>query len=440
MSTHSLPKREILVIDTSSLVAHPELIDAVSDYNIYIPIEVLEELDKLKTYKDHTGANARQVNRVLDGLRQHGSLFAGANTKGGSTLYVIPNSDLTVLPNGMKDIVDNRIIAVAKKAKSVFGKVTLISEDIALRVKCDSVGVDCASAADYVAVRDDETFYGFQTLNVSSDIIDTFYDEGELIPEEHDLQDIYFPHEFLILKSGQSSALARVWPDGIWRKLHYAGATKKFKVEGIRPRNKEQTLALELLLDPAVTMVTMTGMAGCGKTLLAIAAGLKEKNAGHYKKIVITRPAESTSKEIGFLPGTKEEKMLPWLQPIMDNFKVLLGKNGQGYVNMMIDKGDIEIESLSYVRGRSFHDTFLIIDEAQNINRQEAKALLTRIGNNSKIVLLGDLEQIDSNRLNQRTSGLGQVVDIFKEFEAAGHITLLKGERSKLATFAAKHI
>jgi PhoH-like ATPase len=438
MSTNSLPKRDILVVDTSSLVAHPDLIDLVTDYNIYIPIEVLEELDKLKTYQDRVGASARQVNRALDKLRQHGSLFGGANTAGGSTLYVISGSDLSVLPAGMKDIVDNRIIAVAKKAQSVFDKVTLVSEDIALRVKCDAVNVQCSDGSQFVQARDDESYLGFQHLDVSQDLIDTFYAEGEIIPEEHDLDDLYFPHEFIILKAGQSSALARVWPDGIWRKLHYAGQTKKFKVESIRPRNKEQILALELLLDPAVSMVTLTGMAGCGKTLLAIAAALHDRKS--YDKIVITRPAESTSKEIGFLPGTKEEKMMPWLQPIMDNLKVLLGKHGQGYVKMMFEKGDIEVESLSYVRGRSFNNTFLIIDEAQNINQAEAKALLTRMGNNSKIVLLGDLEQIDSKRLNHRSSGLGQVVERFKEFEASGHITLLKGERSKLATYAAKNM
>jgi PhoH-like ATPase len=436
MSKTSSLKREILVLDTSSLVTHPDLIDAAVKCNIYIPIEVLEELDKLKTYRDHVGANARRVNRKLDALREAGSLTKGVKTANGSKVYVTTIADISVLPSGVKDTVDNRIISVAFQLKGK-KEAIVISEDIALRVKCDSLGV-AASGADRIMIVKEGDFMGYETLEVASDVIDDFYANGDIDPGDYGLDNSYYSNEFIILKSGQSSALARVWSDGIWRKMHYAKTNKSFKVQSIRPRNKEQTLSMELLLDPAVSMVTLTGMAGCGKTLLAIAAGIQELQAGNYDKIVISRPAESTSKEIGFLPGTKEEKMLPWLQPILDNLKVVLGKHGNGYVQMMFDKGKIEVESLSYVRGRSFQKTYLIIDEAQNINAKEAKALITRVGVGSKIVLLGDLEQIDSVKLNEYNSGLGLVVDKFKEFEASGHITLVKGERSKLATYAAQ--
>ena len=439
MSKNSLLQKDILVTDTSSLVTFPDLINTVRDYNIFIPIEVLEELDKLKTYKDHTGVAARQVNRHLDALRKRSSIFKGVPTENDSVVFVICNSDLKCLPETLKDNVDNRIISVAYQAQETFGNVMLTSEDIALRVKCDSLGIDCCNVEDLIGGRNDDISYsGVSTLEVTEEIIDTFFAEGEIDPSDFDLQEVYHPNEFVVLKAGQQSAILRVWSDGIWRKLHYAGTTKKFKVQNIRPRNKEQSLSLELLLDPGVSMVTLTGMAGCGKTLLAIAAALTELQAKHYDKIIISRPAESTSKEIGFLPGTKEEKMMPWLQPIMDNLKVLLGKNGQGYVSMMFDKGQIEVEALSYIRGRSLLKTYFIIDEAQNINIKEAKALITRMGKGSKIVLLGDLEQIDSTRLVKSTSGLGVVVDRFKEFEGSGHVTLTKGERSKLATYAAE--
>jgi len=185
-------------------------------------------------------------------------------------------------------------------------------------------------------------------------------------------------------------------------------------------------------------LVTLNGIAGCGKTLLAISSAMEQLNSGIYKKIIISRPIESTSKDIGFLPGTKEEKMAPWVQPIFDNLDIIYSKHGRSYIPLMIEKGALEIEAISHIRGRSLPNTMFIVDEAQNISRHEAKALLTRMGENSKIVLIGDLEQIDSPKLDNKNSGLSVIIEAFKSTELAGHVKLLKGERSALATYAAK--
>jgi PhoH-like ATPase len=179
-------------------------------------------------------------------------------------------------------------------------------------------------------------------------------------------------------------------------------------------------------------------MAGCGKTLLSIAAAISMLHQNKFKKLILSRPVQSTSKDIGFLPGTKEEKLMPWLQPFFDNLEVIFDKRGKAYIDMLMKNGTIELEALTYIRGRTLPDTIFIIDEAQNITHHEAKALLTRMGDNSKIILIGDLEQIDSPTVDEKTSGLSSVVSLFKEFEHSGHIRLRKGERSKLATYAAK--
>ena len=212
-----------------------------------------------------------------------------------------------------------------------------------------------------------------------------------------------------------------------------------FNVQGIFPRSKEQVFSFELLLDPDVSLITLTGKAGCGKTLMSIASAVSMLAAGKCEKIIITRPVQSMSKDIGFLPGTKFEKMEPWIQPILDNLSILF-KNGKDYVSLMMEKGDIEIEALTYIRGRSIPNAIFILDEAQNITHQEAKAVLTRMGEGSKLIMLGDLEQIDAPHLDSANSGLSSIVEKFKDFELAAHVTLLRGERSRVATFAAENL
>lgn len=426
-------ERKNYIIDTSVLAYHGEAIHNFPGHNIYLPIEVLEELDALKTRQDQTGAACRYVNRYLDKVREKGNLFKGVEIDGGQFIYVTSDSDLDRLPAGFSPTNDNRIMSVAVGLIKSGQPATLVSRDISLRIRCDALEVPAIGYEKNSKDALDYFYDGVDTIDVFREEIDQFYREETLeIPGEE-----FYPNEGVMLKSGQSSALAMASGPTTLRKLKY-GVGKDVSVEGIKPRSAEQTFALELLLDPNIHMVSLTGMAGCGKTLLAIASAISLLHQKKYKKLVISRPVQSTSKDIGFLPGTKEEKMMPWLQPIFDNLEVIFEKKGAPYIEMMMKNGMIEVEALTYVRGRTLPDTIFIIDEAQNITHHEAKALLTRMGENSKIILIGDLEQIDSPIVDEKTSGLSSVVSLFKEFEHSGHIRLRKGERSKLATYAAK--
>lgn len=742
MSSDSLSRKSI-VFDTSVLAHHGEAIHGYPGQNIYLPIEVLEELDNLKTRMDKTGSACRYVNRYLDSLREMGSLTDGVKLDDGQVIYLASFSDMNLLPSGMKDCVDNRIISVAAKLKNDGEDVVVISRDISLRVRCDSLDIKSEDYQKNATSEGDYFYDGLVTIETTQDVINQFYNEGFVQLDGLNL----LPNQGVVLKAGQSSALAIAEDEWTIRKFHFASA-KGFQVEGISARSKEQLFALEMLMDPEIHMVSITGMAGSGKaqplyskvltedgwvnmgdvvpgtkvvnpeggiskvlevfpqgekdiyeitfsdgtstrsckehlwvtktqldrdtnrngsvktlesiidsletgkdgrrnhsvqlvepmdfgsqekfvidpyilgcilgervspigqgernelfknelineklwgcepsnkfiperykfstidsrlsllqglmdaegtlskegfstsftslsevlaedvadlvrslggkaesfskvttytsgnkvregrktcgvriflpegmnpfrvhkradqwkpssssnmtkyiddvsyigkekaqciyldsrnhlyvtddfivthnTMLSIASAMSHLKDGLYKKLIISRPVQSTSKDIGFLPGTKLEKMEPWLQPIFDNLSVLYSEQGRGYIDLMMDKGVIEVEALTYVRGRTLPNTIFIIDEAQNITHHEAKALLTRMGENSKIILLGDLEQIDSPTVDQKTSGLSSVVELFKEFEHSGHVRLLKGERSKLASYAAK--
>jgi PhoH-like ATPase len=424
--------RKIFVLDTSVLVYHEDSIHAFPDNEVVIPIEVLEEIDSLKKRDDPVGNAARYVNRFLDDLRSSGSLKDGVEMENGQIIRVSSQSDMSILPPGFVEKNDNKIISVALKLSREFDNVVLISRDINIRVKCDSLGIKSENyIKEKATISRREAYSGVTVLELGPEDVQEFYDEGSLYYG----RDQFFPNEFLVVKGGQKSALG-IFKNGAIQKLRYTSG-KSFNVQGISPRNKEQTFALEMLLDKDIHMVTMSGKAGSGKTLLAIAAAIQMLNEKRYEKIILSRPALSMSKEIGFLPGTLEEKMMPWLQPFFDNLKQIL-PNGKAYIDMMIEKEIIEIGALSYIRGRSLPNTIFIVDEAQNITHNEAKAIITRMGENSKLILIGDLEQIDAPHLDSTTSGLGSVVEKFKDFDLSAHITLLKGERSPLAAHAAK--
>jgi PhoH-like ATPase len=382
---------------------------------------------------DNVGSACRYVNRFLDSLRSKGNLFEGIELPNDQMLYVTAQSDMAELPSGMSDTVDNRIISVAKVLSKSAGETTVVSRDISLRVRCDSLNISATDFNETKKTQEDNDFTGVTVIEATQQQIDHFYREDILTISGQN----FYPNEGVVLRCGQSSALGMAEDHNTIRRLNFAKG-KGFNVQGVSPRSKEQYFAMEMLLDPEIHMVSLSGMAGCGKTFLAVATALQHIEKRRYERLIISRPVQSTSKDIGFLPGTKEEKMAPWLQPIFDNFDVLTSKNGRSYLEMMINKGIIEVEALSYVRGRTLPNTIFIIDEAQNITHHEAKALLTRMGENSKIILIGDLEQIDSPTVNELSSGLSSVVNLFKEFEHSGHIRLIKGERSELASYAAK--
>lgn len=428
-------KNKNLVIDTSVLIDNPDCLDEFEKSNIFLTMEVLEELDKHKTRKDHVGKSARQVNRFLDELRACGSLLSGVKRENGSRIFVLDGKG-EVLPSFESKSYDNRIISVAKKLKLNLENLIVLSNDIAFRVKCDSLGIDSSR---YPINNDNsnnfDNFSGIREIFVSDDDIDYLHKNKKVI-----FQNYKFEHnECIILKSENSSGIGIAKGDGLIKKVSYVDK-KGFSCEGVRPRSAEQAFAMELMLDEDIDLVTLTGKAGCGKTLLSIAAAMHGLHNGKYNKIILSRPIESSSKDIGYLPGDKFEKMLPWVQPIFDNLEAIYGKKGNNYIDQMLHKGTLEVEALTYIRGRSLPNTVFIIDEAQNINYSEAKALITRMGEGSKIILIGDLEQIDAVKLNKNNSGLSNTISIFKKFDRAAHISLKRGERSSLATFAAENM
>lgn len=428
-------KGKNLVIDTSVLIDSPYSIHSFDNSNIFLTLEVLEELDNHKIRKDHIGKAARYVNRFLDKVRQEESLLKGARLENGSRIYVV-NGKGYLAPGLEEETNDNRIISVAFKLKSEIGNVTVLSNDIAFRVKCDSLGIEAQGYfKDEKKEAKVEKFSGVRTIDVTKEDIDLLFEGKDLIiPGES-----FEFNECIVLKNDQQSALAIAYDDITLRKLKYT-AKKGFSCEGIRPRSAEQTFAMELMLDPEIDLVTVTGKAGCGKTLLAIATAVHNLHQKTYEKIIISRPVESTSKDIGYLPGDKFEKMQSWVQPIFDNLEAIFGKRYQDYVNQLMHKGQLEVEALTFIRGRSLPNTIFIIDEAQNINYNEAKAIITRMGENSKLILIGDLEQIDSDKLSEVTSGLSNAIEVFRGYEGAAHVTLRRGERSPLATYAAENM
>lgn len=429
----NLSSRKTFVLDTSVLIYHEDSIHAFSDHDVILPLEVLEEIDGLKNRQDKAGNAARYVNRFLDSLRQIGKLSEGVVLDNGQRLSVSLESDIKALPEGFENSRDNRILSVAYKLKQDGLNPTLISRDINLRVKSDALDVNAESYhIEKAVINRKDAYTGVRVIHLSPKQVSSFYEKGSITYSDEDLM----PNEYLVLKGGTQSALA-VHKNGTLNRLQQT-SRGNLDVMGISPRNKEQTFALEMLLDPDIHMATLTGRAGCGKTILSTAAAIHMLKEGRYDKIVLSRPIQSLSGDLGYLPGTKYEKMEPWIQPVIDNLKLIFKNGGNSYLEMMMESGAIEVEALTYIRGRSLPRTIFILDEAQNITYAEAKAVITRMGEDSKLVLLGDLEQIDAPHLDSTTCGLGAVVEKFRDFELSGHITLLKGERSPLAAYAAK--
>ena len=435
------------VLDTNVLLHDPRAIFHFSDNNVVIPIYVLEEIDNFKKELSERGRNAREVARRLDEFRSRGAhLSDGVKLDSGGALRVALAT--RELPPAIRtsQIVDNFILGVAlevrDKDKSI--PTVLVTKDVNLRIRADALGL---VAEEYKAESIDveELYSGNAELEVAGAAVDEFYQSGTLSVDQ-----VKSPHEngvyanqYLLLRDRDNSshtALGRY--DATAKKI---AQIKKLRegVWGIRPRNKEQHYALDLLLNDDIKLVTLVGKAGTGKTLLAIAAGLQKcVEEGVYQKLLVSRPIFPLGKDIGFLPGDIEEKLNPWMQPIYDNVELLLGlskqekKEGRSHQEL-IDLGYIEIEPLTYIRGRSIPNQFMIVDEAQNLTPHEVKTIITRVGENTKIVLTGDPYQIDNPYVDSANNGLTTVVEKFKGEAIAGHVSLVKGERSPLAELAA---
>lgn len=438
---------KIFVLDTNVLLHDPNSIFSFKEHEVVIPAVVLEEIDSKKRNADEIGRNARTVSRLLDGLRELGHLHSGVELEHGGKLKVELNHRSFVKVQEMFGEIsnDNRILAVAlnylneENDKPDPRPVVLVSKDVLVRIKADVLGI---TPEDYLSDRTgdlNELYTGYQSLLVHPALIDEYYSNRFLTVKQLGLSYPLYPHEFVILKdeigSGKS-ALLKVNKDATRLEPLYLGNDA---VWGISARNAQQRMALELLLNDEIPLVTITGKAGTGKTLLALAAGLfKVEDEHKYKKLLIARPVVPMGKDIGYLPGEKDEKLRPWMQPIYDNLEFLFDTKKAGDIDkILMGLGSIQVEALTYIRGRSIPSQFIIIDEAQNLSRHEVKTIVSRAGEGSKVILMGDPEQIDHPYLDAASNGLSYIVEKFKQQGISGHITLEKGERSRLAQLAA---
>ncbi|GDX71926.1 hypothetical protein LBMAG39_03590 [Cyanobium sp.] len=459
--------RKTFVLDTNVLLHDPQALTRFEDNAVVIPIEVVEEIDRFKRDPSEKGRNARQISRLLDGLREKGNLADGVSIDGnGGTLQVVfcRSETLAQLPPELKGgNGDNNILAVAlEQLRSGLiadqPPVVLVTKDTNLRIKADAVGL---TAQDYTTDKVDiaDLYPGVCELTASAAAMDTLKGDGGLplsaLPSAQGVT-LQANEGVTLVDQAQPNHTLLARYDARRQSLLPLQRAGKVRLGKVGARNREQTFALDLLLDPAVQLLTLVGKAGTGKTLLALAAGLHQVADEHlYERLLVTRPVISLGKEIGFLPGSLEEKMGPWMQPIIDNLDFLLGGSAddeaprgggsRGGANRpqrsnwtdLKGMGLLEVEAISYIRGRSIPRQFMVVDEAQNLTPHEVKTIVTRVGEGTKIVFTGDPYQIDNPYVDAESNGLTWLVERFKGQTLAGHVTLIRGERSELAELAA---
>lgn len=433
------------VLDTNVLLFDPLSIFKFDENKVFIPLIVVEEVDRFKKDQNENGRNARHFSRLVDDLRKKGSVADGVKMDNGGTLVI----SIDLKPKTAADVIDltlpdNKILASAIALKEAGGETILVSKDINLRLKADIFGI---VAEDYGKkdVSLDEIYTGQRLHEVSPEDVSAFEKDRFLaIDDEFAKMQSIYPNEYLIVcekGNDRRRALGRynkakkgVVPliplrEGVW---------------GIYPKNMEQQFALDALLNEEIKLVTLVGKAGTGKTLLAIAAGL-EMTIGRekYNRLLVSRPVQPMGKDIGFLPGDVNEKLGPWMQPIFDNMDFLFGVHrGPGTANYdeLINEGLLHIEPLTYIRGRSIAGQYLIVDEAQNLSPHEVKTIITRAGEGTKIVLTGDCQQIDSPYLDEVNNGLIYCLDRLKSEDIVSHTILKVGERSALSEVASRYL
>lgn len=432
--------RKFLILDTSVLLYDKHSIHSFPGNDIVLPVTVLDELDRFKDKQNLLGDAARYVNRFLDDLRKVGRLDKGVRLPDADqTVRILTQPELEGARSVGLDVSrgDNRIISVALslKAQNKRKPVKVITKDINLRVKCDSLGLTAEDYyKDHVEAWSEAEELGTATLDLSDERVDNIFSgSGErLTPEE---AEGLFENCFVVCKSPSNKSALGYYKRGYVKQLKPISLGKTINVS---PRNKEQAFALHALTDHSSVLVTLTGIAGSGKTFLTLMAGLDGLYTGKYERIIITRSIQPVGKDIGFLPGDVKEKMDPWMAPIADNFRHAF--KDMTYFETMMQKGQIDIAPLSFIRGRTFNNAFIIVDEAQNTTIHELKTIITRVGRDSKIVLLGDIDQVDTPYIDKRSNGLSIVIDKLRDSDITSHCHLCKGERSDIATLASRSL
>ena len=430
------------VLDTNVLLHDPHAIFRFEDNNVIIPIYVIEEVDQFKREGSERGRNARSIARVLDELREKGgSLSKGVTLDSGGTLRVAVPSKRLELPSAIDHTaMDQAILQTAFDVRETDGgrPTVFVTMDTNLRIRADAL---CMVAQTYENQRVDyeQLTSGMIEVDVDGEEVDAFFREGRMTPREGGPS--WAPNTCLLLRDRSNPSHTALGRFDATKRAIVSLRVPREGVLGVRPRNKEQSFAIDLLLDENIRLVTLVGKAGTGKTLLALAAGLKRTmEDGTYTRLLVSRPVMPPGRDIGFLPGDVDEKLNPWMQPIFDNLEFLFGsgtrKGPRAYAELL-ESGQIQVEPLTYIRGRSLPSQYMIVDEAQNLTPHEVKTIVTRSGDGTKIVLTGDPGQIDNPYVDSASNGLTIAADKFRGEKLAAHIVLSKGERSDLAELAA---
>jgi PhoH-like ATPase len=434
--------RKIFILDTSVLVYDADAFRFFIDSNVVIPLIVLEELDKVKKLSNESGKNARVAIRYLDEISNTGEIHKGITIENNICIKI--DTLETVHIGTDPSYGDNQLLGCAKRIQTdnMDGDVILVSRDINLRVRARAMGI---SAEDYTQDRNDsaDLYPGVQYIQ-DEDMGAALVSYGELLEEEYPLVGTLYPNECVIITAANGQVIAA------GRKVkNFLKIVGEREPWGLLSRSAEQKLAIDMIMDARLPLVSLIGLAGGGKSLVSIACGLElVLNQRKFSTFSIYRPIQSMGNEIGFVPGTIEEKLNPWFSSIDDAFQFLLeGNSGKGKsgkdtwkdkLYQFTSNGTIQKEALSYIRGRSISNSLILVDECQNLSKEEVKTIITRVGQGSKIILTGDVSQIDNPKLDATSNGLSYLIDKFQQSNLSGHITFSKGERSALATEAAE--
>jgi PhoH-like ATPase len=431
------------ILDTTVLLYDAQAMFRFFENNVIIPITVIEDIDHFKKDISEIGRSARQTSRYLDDLRKKASIATGVKLDNGGTIFVKISSGTAVrrLPDELRDRNrDNMILAIALDVKERAENIPTIfvSKDINLRIKADALGLN---VEDYESEKVDieELYSGYREIRTDHESIEKFKISGII---DTDLE--LFPNQYVTLINNSDPAQIAYGRYDLHKNAIMRLTTEsKSGIWRISPKNREQIFAMDALMNDDIQLVTLVGKAGTGKTLLAVAASLyKTVDENVYSRILISRPTLPMGKDIGFLPGTVEEKLTPWMYPIVDNVELIMRRENRGSRNIrgfkeLVEMGVLVLEPLTYIRGRSIHNQYLILDEAQNLTPHEIKTIITRVGDGTKIVVTGDPYQIDNPYIDSSSNGLTYVVERFKSQEVSAHLLFSKGERSRLSELAA---